>query len=147
MKVLAAVCLFGMAVVTGIDVMGRGAMNAPLFGSEEMVSILAVLAVGFSLPYAHSQGSHIGVEVLYQRLPRRARQWLMLATDLAAAGLFGVVAWQMIDYGFSMRASGMVSMNLALPVYWVVWALGFCLAVFALGLAKSGLQSLSKDFR
>ena len=146
MKVAAAFCLMAMAVVTGVDVVGRGALNTPLYGSEEIVSILAVLALGFALPYAHSQGSHIGVEVVYQRLPRRARQVLRLVTDTAAAVLFAVVAWRMVLYGMSMRESGTVSMNLGLPVYWVVWALGLCFAVFALRLLGSGLHSLSKDF-
>jgi TRAP-type C4-dicarboxylate transport system permease small subunit len=147
MTAVAALCLFTMALVTGADVVGRGALNAPLFGSEEIVSILAVLAVGLSLPYAHSQDSHIGVEALYQRLPRSTRRFLRFSTGLAAAALFGVTAWRMVLYGFSMRASGMVSMNLALPVYWVVWVLGGCFVVFAVRLAQTALQSLSKDFR
>ncbi|MFW5721994.1 MAG: TRAP transporter small permease [Desulfohalobiaceae bacterium] len=142
MKVVAAACLMGMALVTGADVVGRAALDIPLFGSEEIVSILAVLVVGFSLPYAHSQGSHIGVEVVFQRLGRRSRRVVRLITGLASSGLFAVVAWQMVRLGTSMRASGLVSMNLALPSYWVVYALAFGFSVFSLWLLFDALHVL-----
>ncbi len=142
MKVVAAACLLGMALVTGADVVGRAALNLPLFGSEEIVSVLAVLVVGFSLPYAHSQGSHIGVEVVYQRLGWKSRRLVKLITALASSGLFAVVAWQMFRLGTSMRASGLVSMNLALPFYWVVYALAFGFSVFSLWLLRDALHAL-----
>ena len=40
MRIVAAVCLAGMAAMTGVDVFMRGAFNTPLFGCEEIVSIL-----------------------------------------------------------------------------------------------------------
>lgn len=142
MKVVAAACLMGMALVTGLDVAGRAAMNTPLFGSEEITSILAALVVGFSLPYAHSQGSHIGVEVVYQRLGRRARRWLAFGTQFVSAALFAEVARQMWAYGLDRRAVGQVSMNLGLPTYYVLFVLAGCFAVFALFLLRDALRAL-----
>lgn len=144
MKVAAAACLMGMAVVTGLDVAGRAAMNTPLYGSEEITSILAALALGFSLPYAHGQGSHIGVEVVYQRLGRRARRALDVCTRFVSAALFGVAAWQLWTYGLDKRQVGQVSMNLGLPTYYVLFALAACFAVFALFLLRDALRPLGR---
>ena len=71
--------------------------------------VLVVLVIGFSLPYAHKQGSHIGVEILVRRFSRRARKVIRAVTDLAAAVLFGLVTWRLVLYGQTLRRSGEVS--------------------------------------
>jgi TRAP-type C4-dicarboxylate transport system permease small subunit len=148
MRALACCCLMGMALLTGADVAGRGLFNTPVFGSEELTAILATLAVALCLPYAHAQGVHIGVEILVSRLPRRIRRPMALATNTTAAALFAVVAWRMVDYARTLRASGQVSMNLGLPTHPVVLALAFGFAMFALFLARDVLRHFSaKDGR
>lgn len=132
MKTLAAIGLLTMALVTGVDVFGRGLLNIPLTGSEEMVSILAVLTLGFTLPYAHSQGSHIGVQFIYERLNRNSRIVIRGLTSMAAAALFGIIAWRILVFGLSLKESGEVSMSLGWPLYPICYALTFCFLVFAL---------------
>lgn len=141
MRNAAAACLLGMALVTVTDVVGR-AFDHPLFGSEEIVTILAVLAVGLSLPYAHQQGSHIGVELVFRTLPKGARRILSALTLALSFVLFVLVAWRMWLYGDTMRESGVLSMNLELPEYLVVYALGIGFVVFALALGRDLLRIL-----
>lgn len=131
MRVVAAVCLAGMAAVTGMDVFLRGAFNTPIFGSEEIVSILGVIAVGFALPYTHYQKSHIGVEILVRRLPQRTRNVLKLITNTATLALIGIITWRMFIYAGTLRDSGEVSMNLELPEYMVVFVLSFGFFVYS----------------
>lgn len=132
MRVIAAVCLVGMAAMTGADVFLRGAFNTPIFGCEEIVAILGVIAVGFSLPYAHYQKSHIGVEILVRRLPRRVRNAVELVTNLATLFLVGIITWRMFLYAGTLAESGEVSMNLELPEYCVVYVLSFGFFVYSL---------------
>lgn len=130
MRVVAATCLIGMACVTGADVLLRGTMNMPIFGSEEIVAILGVIVVGFSLPYAHYQKSHIGVEILVRRFSKKTRRTVKLCTDMATFGLVGVITWRMFLYAQSQAESGEVSMNLELPEYQVIYVLAFGFLVF-----------------
>ena len=132
MKMVAACALMCMALVTGADIVCRAGFNMPIFGSEEIVTFLAVLGVGFALPYTHAQGSNIGVEVLYRRFKRRTRNRIKLCTDLAGAALFGVVAWRMVLYGLTLERVGEVSMTLEFPSYWLVHTLAVGFAVLAL---------------
>ena len=140
MRVMAAFCLVGMALMTGADVVGRGLFNAPIFGSEEIVAILAVIAVGFSLPYAHSQRVHIGVELLMIRMSNKVQTVVKILTDLTATVLFAIVTWRMALYAGTLERSGVVSMNLELPEYMVVYALAFGFGVFALRLVMDVVQ-------
>ncbi|WFS61909.1 TRAP transporter small permease [Pseudodesulfovibrio thermohalotolerans] len=143
MRVIAAACLVGMAAMTGMDVFLRGAFNTPIFGCEEIVAILGVIAVGFALPYAHYQKSHIGVEILVRRLPKRARDIFELLTNLATLFLMAIVTWRMFLYAGTLAKSGEVSMNLELPEYYVVYVLSFGFFVYALCL----LADIVKFFR
>jgi TRAP-type transport system small permease protein len=141
MKVLAASGLMAMALVTGYDILGRALWNTPLFGAEEIVSILAVLVVGFSLPYAHSQGSHIGVEVLFRRFPAKVRRITKLITEASACALFAVVAWRMVVYGLDQRTAGVVTLNLALPASYPIFVLAFCFSIFSIFLLRETLKT------
>ncbi|EGB14767.1 Tripartite ATP-independent periplasmic transporter DctQ component [Pseudodesulfovibrio mercurii] len=143
MRIIAAISLVGMAAMTGADVFLRGAFNTPIFGCEEIVAILGVIAVGFALPYAHYQKSHIGVEILVRRLPRRVREPLELLTTLATLFLVGIITWRMFLYAGTLAESGEVSMNLELPEYYVVYVLAFGFFVYALCL----LADVVKFFR
>ena len=131
MRIIAAICLLGMALVTGADVLLRGALNSPIFGSEEIVGILGIIVVGFSLPYAHYQKSHIGVEILVRRFSKKTRRTIKLVTDTATFGLMAIIAWRMFLYAQSQAESGEVSMNLELPEYWVIYVLAFGFLVYA----------------
>lgn len=147
MKIVAAACLMGMALVTGADVYCRAAFNKPVYGAEEIVGILAVIVAGFAMPYAHSQGSQIGVEALFNHLGKKTRNMLSCITGLTSSALFFVVAWRMYLYAESLKRSGQVSLNLELPTYNVVYALAFAFAVFAVFLLKDAIRAVAKGGR
>ena len=144
MRVVAAACLVGMAAMTGADVFLRGAFNTPIFGCEEIVAILGVIAVGFALPYAHYQKSHIGVEILVRRLPKRVRSVLGLIITLATLALVSIITWRMFLYAGTLSESGVVSMNLELPEYYVVYVLSFGFLVYALCLLADVIRFFGK---
>ncbi|WP_319542017.1 TRAP transporter small permease [uncultured Pseudodesulfovibrio sp.] len=145
MRTIAATCLAGMAVMTGTDVFLRGAFNTPVFGCEEIVSILGVIAVGFALPYTHYQKSHIGVEILVRRFSKKVRDRIKFTTDLATLVLVSVITWRMAIYAGTLAESGEVSMNLELPEYAVVYVLSFGFFVYALCLAADVLRFFTKS--
>lgn len=132
MKGVASTCLMGMCLMTCADVILRSTINQPIFGSEEIVSIFAVLAIGFALPYSHAKGSHVGVEIVVRLLSKRTQEFIKLITNIVALFLFLILTWEMFIYAQVMSHSGEVSMNLELPMYWFVYALSFCLLVVSL---------------
>jgi len=136
MKGIAAVCLMGMALMTCADVILRATINKPIFGSEEIVSIFAVLAIGFALPYAHKVDSHVGVEIVVRLLTKRTQERIRLATNSLSFLLFFLLSWQMFRYARVMQHSGELSMNLGLPTYYFVYALSFCMLIVSLYLLR-----------
>ncbi|MDY0204980.1 MAG: TRAP transporter small permease, partial [Desulfovibrio desulfuricans] len=112
-----------------------GRLNrSPIFGSEEIVSFLAVLALGLSLPYAHAHRSHIGVEVFVQLMSTRVRRRFKLLREVLSIVFFAVVTFMMGLYAKDKHLSGEVSMNLGLPEYLLLYALCVCFALTTLAM-------------
>ena len=128
MRIGGCLCLLGMAFLTVADITGR-LNRSPIFGSEEVVTFLAVLALGLSLPYAHSHRSHIGVEVFVQLMSTTVRRRLKLLREILSILFFAVVTIMMGTYAHDKHLSGEVSMNLGLPEYLLLYALCACFAV------------------
>jgi TRAP-type C4-dicarboxylate transport system permease small subunit len=142
MKIISAICLAGMVLLTCIDVVGR-LLNHPIFGAEEIVAILSTFVIALSLPYAHKEKCHIGVEILMRLFSLRTQAVVKFSTDILAFILFLIVTWRMTDYAHTMQKVGEVSMNLEFPTYYVIYLLSFCFFVFSLFI----LQDIFKFFK
>jgi len=142
LKVVGAVFLFGMAVLTCLDVIGR-LFKHPIFGSVELVSFMGVIAIACSLPFTHTEEGHIGVELVVRKFPRRVRNIIKLCTEFLGLILFSLVTWKMFAYGMKMRNSGELSMNLQLPEYGVIFLLGCGFVIFTCAILYSILKTIS----
>ena len=140
MRIMACVGLAAMSLVTGADVVGR-ALRHPVFGSDEIVALLAGLVTAFTLPYAYKAQSHIAVDLAVSRLSAGARRAAAVFTDILSLALFSVVAWRMFDYAMDQWRAGVLTMNLGLPEYGVITAVGLGFTVFALLIARDVLSS------
>lgn len=143
LKIVGAAALFGMALLTGADVIGR-LFKYPIFGSIELVSFMGVLAVALALPVTQLTKGHIGVELFVDKLPRKGRLFFELCTETVSLALFIVITWRMFLFSIKLRASGEVSMNLHLPEYAIVFVLACCCVVLCLVIVSSIMQTFTK---
>lgn len=143
MRAAGCLCILGMVLVTMADVVGRAGQR-PVFGSEEIVAFLAVLALALSLPYGHEHRTHIGVEVFVQLLSTRTRRVLKLCRDTLSVVFFAVVTVMMGVYARDKQLSGEISLNLGLPEHVIVYALAACFAVVTLYMAVDLVRFVSE---
>jgi C4-dicarboxylate transporter, DctQ subunit len=143
LKVVGAVFLFGMALLTCVDVIGR-LFKHPIFGSVELVSFMGVIAIACSLPFTHQEKGHIGVELFIRKLPSTTRHIIEICTEVVALVLFILVSWRMFLYSIKARASGELSMNLQLPEYAIIFILACGFVIFTLTIINSIFKTISK---
>ena len=143
MKIVGAVCLVGMTMLTCADVVGR-AFGHPIFGSVEIVGFMATLAVVMALPYTHQENGHIGVELVVRRLSEKTQTIIDIGTGVLSLALFAVVTWRMMVYARTMQESGEVSMNLELPEHLIVYVAAFCFLVFTFNILHSIINHIRK---
>jgi TRAP-type C4-dicarboxylate transport system permease small subunit len=144
LKQLGAFCILAVSLVTGADIVGRF-FDAPIFGSEEIVTFLSGMAIGLAMPYAHTRSSHIRVEILMRKFSKTTRKRVNLITDSLSFVFFAVVTWRMFEYGASTARSGEVSMNLELPEHLIIYGLAGCFAAFSLSLFRDVILFFHKD--
>lgn len=136
MKILGAISLIGMCAVTCADVLLRAAFNTPIYGSEEIVTIFAVMAIAFAIPYSHIMDVHIGVEIVVRKLSEKTRNGIEFITRLCSLGLMAIITWRLFHYAGTMACSGELSMNLELPMYYLIHILAFSFFIFSLLIFK-----------
>jgi TRAP-type C4-dicarboxylate transport system permease small subunit len=141
MRVAGCLCLLAMAMLTVADITGR-LNQSPIFGSEEVVSFLAVLALGLGLPYTHAHRSHIGVEVFVQLLSTRTRRRLKVFRELLSVLFFALVTVMLGLFARDKQLSGEVSMTLGLPEHLLIYVLSGCFALTTLAMLVDLLQFL-----
>lgn len=131
LKIIGAVSLVGMMVLTCADVVGRY-LGHPIFGSVEIVGYLAVMTAIMSLAYTHKEKGHIGVEILVRNFSKHTQDGIEIFTHVIGAVLSGVITWRMFLYAGTIRRSGEVSMNLELPEHIIIYVASFCFFVLLL---------------
>jgi TRAP-type C4-dicarboxylate transport system permease small subunit len=143
LKMAGAACLAGMTFLTCADVVGRF-FRHPIFGSVEIVGFMATLAVAMALPYTDKIRGHVGVEILVRKFSERTQAIIDLLTRILSLALFGLVAWRMILYAYTMQESGEVSVILGFPEYVIIYITSFCFLVLSLGILQDTIDILKK---
>jgi TRAP-type C4-dicarboxylate transport system permease small subunit len=131
----AAAAVTAMMLLVCADVTMRFFFRSPIPGAYDLVGFLAMLAVSLSLSYTTITKSHIAVELLVEKLPRKVRHGIDAINALLSFTLFAMITWQTALYGLHMRTTGEVSLTLKLPVYPFVFGItagcGFLCVILA----------------
>jgi TRAP-type C4-dicarboxylate transport system permease small subunit len=121
MKIISGIMLVAMMLVTCWDVVGN-IFGYPLLGSEEIVSLLAALLIAFTLPAAHQERAHIGVDMLYLKFSPRAKKINNIILCVITGIFFMLVSWECFKYAGDLKRIGQVSAVLELPIYYVLYS-------------------------
>ncbi len=119
-----------MALVT-LDVVLRYVFNSPLPWGRDVNGLLLLITVFSSLPHAWDRGYHIRMEVFYDRLQGRARNWADVSTGVFGILFFAFMGVQALRFTPYMAATGETGEDLLIPVWPFMAYMGFCSLVLA----------------
>jgi len=122
---IGGVALILMMLLTISDVILRE-FRSPVVGTYELVGYLAVVVLGFSMPYTTSVRSHVIVDFFTMKLPRRVQHLLLLITRCIGILLFLFMGYNLLLMGMDYYRSGEVSPTLQVPFYPFIFAIGAC---------------------
>ncbi|HEX2650216.1 MAG TPA: TRAP transporter small permease [Burkholderiales bacterium] len=92
--VAASALLFGMMVLTFLDVVGRYLLNRPIRGAFEITELALLVLIFAGLPLVSHADEHVTMDFIDRMLPARAaRAWVRVMHALCAAIMF-FLAWQ-----------------------------------------------------
>lgn len=130
--VLAAVALFGIMMLTLVDVTGRKLLDASVPGSLELTELMLVVVIFSGLPLVSLQGDHVVFDSLDGLVPRALRRLQHGLVDVACAAALLGLAWLMWDKGGQMIEYGDVTAQLKLPLGPFVYLMSVLCATTAL---------------
>jgi TRAP-type C4-dicarboxylate transport system permease small subunit len=146
METVAGTGLVGVMLLTGADIVGR-IFGFPVAGTYEIVSLAGGLIIGLALPATSRAGGHVSTDVLLGRIPEKAKLCLTVATRLIGIMVFLLAGYGMIMMGVRLKASGEVTAALALPFYYITYAIGGAFLVQALTLLSEMIETLKQRGR
>jgi TRAP-type C4-dicarboxylate transport system permease small subunit len=121
--------LFSMIFIPSFDVFLRVLFGKSILGAEELVSLVQVIVVFLALAYTAAKKGHIGVDLLYDRLPKRVQPIMNTTISLICMVLCSLTACQAFKHGREVWDSELTTVVLRIPVFpfEFLTALGFLL--------------------
>jgi TRAP-type C4-dicarboxylate transport system permease small subunit len=115
-----AILLFATMTIVAADVAMRYLLNRPFAWSYDLVSLYLVLAIFyFCLARAFTTHAHVGVDILHYYVSARTRRVFALITCVAAAPVFGAIAWVCFWRAWAAFVAGDVLVG---AIAWPTWA-------------------------
>src|SRR5699024_6156938 len=86
-----------------------------LRGTYEMVSVIGVAVGGLALAEAQAQKSHVAVDILVVRLPKKLQLFIAAIVTVGSIVLFAYLAYGLWSYGNVQRLTGTATEQLGIP--------------------------------
>ncbi len=137
LRVIMAIFLFAMMMITSADVVGRYAFTSPIPGGFEIVQYLMALVVFASLPLTTAVDGHLSVALLPPRKTGHFGYVHRVFIRLVSALALALIAWRMGEQALSLDRAQQISGYLQLPLAPIAWAMtGLAAVAFVLILGK-----------
>jgi TRAP-type C4-dicarboxylate transport system permease small subunit len=149
MVYIAAVALFGMMMITVVDITGRYVFSKPISGAWELVSFTLVGASAFALGYCQIRKGHIRVDFLLKRFPEKMQAVLTMLAHFLGLAAFSVMCWRVVLYMqyYLSITKGNATDTLHIPLYPFVLVLAIGTGMLALVLLFDLVHSIAEVTR
>ena len=136
----------GLAIImllTFCDVIGRYVFNAPIVGTVEVTELLMGMMVYLGVGLTTHARGHIRVDIIIDRLPRRAQAFLDTLTLAISIVLITLVCWHLW-----LKAGVTVEKNDLTQIWeWPIWPAAYVMAAASLLMVTSMLLQLGQALR
>jgi TRAP-type C4-dicarboxylate transport system permease small subunit len=136
-------CVFLLAVLildVWLGVLARYVIPFPITFTEELARYLMIWMALLAVSCGISHREHIGVQLLFERLPRRGRKTLAIGFDLIAFAFFAFLL--VYGIGFAERGFSRLTMIYAIPKGYPFLVVPLAAALCCLQLALVALHDL-----
>ncbi len=122
-------------LITVVNVITRGLFRYPIFGSVDVSSVLLSLVAMCALPIVTMFNTHIKVDLVADRLPKKAQDGLLVFNLLICTGIMVIMSIATFGKADRVRSLGTTTGSLAIPyypVYYLIAIMAFATAICAL---------------
>jgi len=122
---LAGVCFFSVMALVLANIILRNLLKMPILGTVEIVGLLTSTGLGLALSNCEMKDGNIAMDVLTERLPRKAQKVIGLFIYVIALCFWAIVVWRIFIFAGTSYANGRVTATASIPIYPFIFILGF----------------------
>jgi TRAP-type C4-dicarboxylate transport system permease small subunit len=132
--IIAAIVLFGLMLITCLDVVGRYFFGRPVYGAFEITEMLLATLIFAALPLVTIRNEHVTVDVLDPITP----EWMFRLQHVIGCAFgfvsTGYLAWRLWIRALSMDAAGETTAQLKFKLAYLTYAMSILMALTAVAL-------------
>lgn len=114
---LAALTIFGLALITFVDVVARYIFNAPIPGAYEISELVMGVMIFAALPVVTWRGSHITIDLLDAITPLWISGWRDGFMFTVSSGVVATLGWELWALATTFASYGDVTEYLRIPIH------------------------------
>ncbi len=139
-----ALALFGMMMLTAVDVGCRFLFSRPLFGAYELIGVLLVVAGPCAMALTQIERKHIAIPMLLDMMPPNVRKYFQSVGLLLDVAIYGMITVGMfiLTYKYWERGGEAVSMDLGINLAYPAFVFGVAALLFTVVLVVHLVQSI-----
>jgi TRAP-type C4-dicarboxylate transport system permease small subunit len=142
----AAILLFGLMMITTVDVIGRYIFNWPLRGAFEITELLLLALIFAGLPLVSRADEHVTLDFIDAALGKRGRTLLRRLVNIVCGLIILGLAWRVLVKAGKIAGYGDTTDVLRIPVGPFVYFMALMVAITAIvHLIKAFLPSAAEE--
>ncbi len=140
---LLALALAAMTALYTLSILSRYVTKISMPWADETVMFLFIWATFLGMSVGVKRGAHLGVAVIYNALPPKARRGMLIAIALCCVFTCAVLGWEGLQMVFLQYKHGQKSSQTGIPMALV----GLAIPVGLFLSAARFIQIVLEDFR
>jgi len=144
MEIVAGIALMLVMLLMVPDIIGR-IFGCPVPGTYEIASLAGGLIIGLAMPATSRAKGHVSTDILLAKLSGKYQRIFNVLTRFVSIAVFLLAGYGTIMMGVRLKAAGEVTAILALPFYYVAYAIGGAFFIQALVLFTEMLEIISPE--
>jgi TRAP-type C4-dicarboxylate transport system permease small subunit len=141
---LAALTIFGLALITFVDVVARYIFNSPIPGAYEISELVMGVMIFAALPVVTWRGSHITIDLLDAITPLWITGWRDGFMFTISSGVVAVLGWQLWALATILASYGDVTEYLRIPIHPTLQAMSLLAWITSLIALFAALVSIKR---
>ena len=111
------IVLMAMVLLVIVDVFLRRFFNSPISWTLEIIEVMLVAVVFFSVAYCGARKAHISIDALVSRFPPKIRNTIDVLTYFLSVVLFAAMTWGAVLTAIDEFDTHRVTGILPVPIY------------------------------
>lgn len=148
LHILGYIAAFAMMLLITADTAGRFFFNLPIQGTFEITQMyLMVMIIFLSISYSYKNGSHIRIDVLYNRFSERTKLVVDMFGIVLTLVVFSMICYKSYEITYrafvnNQQTFGVISMPVYLSYIWIPIGTGVLLIRMVIDFVKKVKQFL-----